>query len=208
MGLTSGIVAAFCLCMLAPPPSFSSRADSLAVSVNLEFDQSITSKAIRAIAKEEAAAIWRAYGVDLVWTGRKGTGALSLDAIVDRYDRHGDISGLPLVLGRTIIASNAGAQAPIHISFDAITVLVEHRSISNPWRQERESATGLGRVLAHEIGHVLLGAPAYHDPDGLMRTTFVADDFVWGQRSRFQLTERSAARLRARIASFSNGELR
>jgi len=79
--------------------------------------------------------------------------------------------------------------------------------LPNPWRQERGSATGLGRVLAHEIGHVLLGVPAYHDPDGLMRTTFVAEDFE-GARSRFQLMEQSVVRLRARIASLSEGQPR
>ena len=209
MGLTSGILAAFCLCMPAAPPSASSssslvHADTLAVNVNLEFDPSITSSAIKAIAKDEAAAIWRVYGVDILWTDRRSDGAMSLDAIVERDHEHVDVDGSRLVLGRTTIALNTAAQAPIHISFDAINALVERRYAANVWRQERESGTGLGRVLAHEIGHVLLGAPAYHDPDGLMRTTFVANDFVWGQRSRFQLTEQSAARLRARIASLSN----
>jgi hypothetical protein len=208
MGLTSGILAAFCLCMPAPPPSSSSHADTLAVYVNLEFDQSITSKAIKAIAKDEAAAIWKVYGVDLLWTDRQNSSALSLDVKVERYNQQIDINGSRLVLGRTAIGSNAAAPAPIHVSFDAINALTEHRYGANMWRQERESATGLGRVLAHEIGHVLLGAPAYHDPEGLMRTTFVANDFVWGQRSRFQLTEQSAVRLRARIASLSNGQPR
>jgi hypothetical protein len=207
MGLTSGIVAALCLCMPAPPASSTSHANTLAVYVNLEFDPSITSRAIKSIARDEAAAIWKVYGVDLVWTDRKAGGALSIDAMVERHNERVDIGGVPLVLGRTTIASDAAAQAPIHVSFDAITALIDRRYRASPWRQERESAMGLGRVLAHEIGHVLLGAPAYHDRDGLMRTTFVAEDFERG-RSSFQLTEQSVVRLRARIASLSDGQPR
>jgi hypothetical protein len=69
---------------------------------------------------------------------------------------------------------------------------------------EHAVALALGRVLAHELGHVLLGSPAYHDQDGLMRATFLSNDLARPERSRFRLTDRSVARLRARITSLSD----
>jgi hypothetical protein len=63
-----------------------------------------------------------------------------------------------------------------------------------------------GRVLAHELGHVLLGSPGYHDPAGLMKARFMADDLVRLERSRFRLADSSIVRLRDRIATLSEGE--
>jgi len=53
---------------------------------------------------------------------------------------------------------------------------------------------------------VLLGMPAYHDTDGLMRTTFFPDDLARPERSRFLLTHRSVARLRSRIAVITEAQ--
>ena len=64
MGPASAVVAALC---------------ALAVHINVEFDPSITSTSIKTMAKDEAAAIWSAYDVDLQWTERETPAALSLD---------------------------------------------------------------------------------------------------------------------------------
>jgi hypothetical protein len=88
------------------------------------------------------------------------------------------------------------------MSLDAVESLVERRHGIDPvLGHDLVLAWGLGRVLAHEIGHKVLGAPAYHDDNGLMRTTFLADDLARPERSRFRLAERSVARLRERMAA-------
>ena len=130
--------------------------------------------------------------------------ALTLDVNVERYPQRVDIDGSP-VLGYTTIASAPMAPAPIRVSFDAVDSLIEHRHGADPLRRQREIGIALGRVLAHEVGHVLLGAPAYHDPDGLMRAMFPSDDLVRPGRSPFRLTPQSVARLHVRIKLMADG---
>jgi hypothetical protein len=201
MQLLGSILAAFCFC--APSMSLPPQWDRLTVNVNLALDRAINSKAIARTAMEEAAAIWRPYGVDLLWTDAGTQAALSLDVIVEPSRHHVDTVGMQAVLGRTTVASGSGAPSPIRLSLAAIDSLLERQHNPNQFLYETVLATALGRVLAHEVGHVLLGAPAFHDPHGLMRTTFIPDDLARMERSQFRLTERSIARLRARIAALS-----
>jgi len=192
--------------MLSATPLFASSSppDRLAVRVHLEFDPSIESSTIRKVAQHEAADIWKRYGIDLQWTDRGGRPDLSLDAVVERDHVDPDAS---LVLGHTSVSLDASGPAPIHISFDAVNSLLrsQHGRASMPL--DHEVALALGRVLAHEVGHILLGSPAYHDPAGLMRTTFLPADLVWGPPVSFRLTERSVERLRDRMASLALPQL-
>jgi hypothetical protein len=198
MFLTNTILAAFLLCATgaaAPLPT-----ERLAVHVNVSFDESITSHAIKAGAMDEAASIWKIYGVDLQYAEPSPDTALSLDVLVERTPPSTKYTGEPAVLGHTTIASGPAVQAPLRISFDAVTALLDSQRGANPLLHDYAIAAALGRVVAHEIGHVLLGLPAYHDTDGLMRTTFFPEDLGRPERSRFLLTHRSVARLRNRIA--------
>ena len=204
MALLSGILTVFCFCAAgsAPPP----EPTVLAVHVHITFDRSITSKALETVAKEEAAAIWSDYGVELEWSDRGIEPALCLDAFVQRHRRSGPFGGAPEVLAHTTITPGAIAGAPILISFDAVDALLEQEHFANLSLHDRAVAIALGRVLAHEIGHVLLGSPGYHDPEGLMRARFLTNDLVRMERSRFRLTEGSIERLRSRIASLSDAQ--
>jgi hypothetical protein len=177
----------------------------LAVHLNLEFDRSITSADLKRIAREEAAAIWRDYDVELLWTD-EAEPALCLDVLVERNHQHVDAYGVPVVLAHTTIAGDLAIHAPIHISLDAVDALLDTAPVEAIFTRERAVATILGRVLAHELGHVLLGVPGYHDRDGLMRAKIPTQDLVRLERSRFRLSDHSAARLRARIAAFAAGQ--
>jgi hypothetical protein len=70
---------------------------------------------------------------------------------------------------------------------------------------DHDLGRGLGRVLAHEIGHVLLGAP-YHDEVGLMRAVFRPDELGELDRAPFRLTCSGVARLRGRIGLLTGTE--
>ncbi len=204
MFLTHTILAALLLSATgaaAPLPT-----ERLAVHVNVSFDDSITSQAIKAGAMEEAAMIWKIYGVDLQFAKPSADAALSLDVFVERTPPSRKHTGEPTVLGHTTIASALTSQAPLRISFDAVTALLDSQHGVNPLLHDYAIAAALGRVVAHEIGHVLLGMPAYHDTDGLMRTTFFPDDLARPERSRFMLTHRSVARLRSRIAVITEAQ--
>jgi hypothetical protein len=201
MRLLTSTAVAFCLSI--PNMSPLRGPEALAVHVNLEFDRSITSETIKEAMTEEAAAIWRAYDVDLQWTERTDPAALCLDVAVERRGRHAGLVGSLSVLARTTLGRGLAAQASIRISFDAIDSLLGPGYSPNPLLHGRVVGLALGRVLAHEIGHVLLGEPTYHDPEGLMRATFFTDDLARPERSRFRLANRSVVRLRARIAFLS-----
>ena len=198
--LVTVIIVAATAPLFATPRTSSPQTNRLAVQVNLEFDPSITSSTIKTIARDEAAAIWKVYGVDLLWTDPAAPAALTLDVIVERSPQRLDVDG-PSVLGHTTIASAPAAPAPIRVSFNAIEVLLTRRHGAYPLSHSREMGTAFGRVLAHEIGHVLLGTQ--HDSGGLMRPAFRSDDLVWPDRSLFRLMPPSLARLRVRMASWS-----
>jgi hypothetical protein len=181
---------------------------AFAVQVHVAFDPTISSTAIRRIVKEEAAAIWKPYGVELVFSEDgdvtdPAPGLPRIDVTVERSARRAGES--QPVLARATIAPGRLVPDAIRISFDAVDVVIEDHYGDHPGLHDFTIATALGRVLAHELGHVLLGPPGYHDPIGLMRATFPADDLVRTERSRFQLTGLSIARLHERIGTWADG---
>jgi len=70
---------------------------------------------------------------------------------------------------------------------------------------DHDLGRALGRVLAHEIGHVLLAAPN-HANAGLMRAAFRADELAALDRAPFCLTCIGVSRLENRIRSMSGSE--
>jgi hypothetical protein len=174
----------------------------LTVRVNITFDRSLSSKALQVAAKKEASAIWADYGVALEWTETGAPPDLSLDAIAERRHEHVNHDRV-LVLGRTTIGSGSETPEPIHISLDAMDALFDQQPAGDVTLHNYSLAIALGRVLAHELGHVLLGSPGYHDPVGMMRAKIPVGDLIRLERSQFGLTPQSVARLRARIASLA-----
>jgi hypothetical protein len=203
--MSSVLAVAYCaFCVWSAAPSPSPRPDTLAVRVNVEFDRSIASNVIRDIVKDEASAIWSVYGVELLWADSDVGAALRLDAVITRQQAGPVVAHSHPVLGHATIDDSGVVRGPIHIWFDTIDSLLRRRESSNPALYDREFARALGRVLAHELGHVLLGT--CHDPDGLMRASFFGDDLARLDRRRFQLMDGSAGRLRAHITTLSEAQ--
>jgi len=145
----------------------------------------------------EAAAIWSPYNVVV-------TGAEPL-----RADRH-DAVTLTVVMNRTPATMDPmwraplgavdfdEAGAPLHIVTVFIVRLVKMIEEARLWhipawewpRVIREQVVGraMGRVIAHEIGHVLLRTTG-HAPRGLMRAVQRADELVDPARSRYRLPD-------------------
>jgi hypothetical protein len=191
------------MCSAAPPPS--RPPDTLTVSVNLRFDRSITSTLIKTVLKDEVAAIWNTYGVEIQWSDSDVGVAAHYDVLVARHQPGAVLSRSELVLGITTIDRTGVVCGPIRIWFDTIESLFPQGHI-NGLLHDREMATALGRVLAHELGHALLGIPTYHDRDGLMRAAFHADDLGRFDRQRFLLADGSVGRLRARIEHLTDAQ--
>jgi hypothetical protein len=199
--LTSGVCAAICaLCWSSVGAPAAQPVDTLTVHLKLGFDPSITSKMVKDVVREEAAAIWKPYGVDLVWSAEADDSApLHYDvAIVRQGGAAGHRVSEP-VLGRTVLNPQGVVRGPIRIFLDSVDALLDELHGGNPWLHDPELARALGRVLAHELGHVLLGPPRYHDAEGLMRTKFTSEDLGRVDRTRFKLAARSVERLQSEM---------
>src|SRR5262249_13264596 len=70
--------------------------------------------------------------------------------------------------------------------------------------RDRMIGRAYGRVLAHEIGHLLLAMPT-HDTTGLMRTSFSARDLVSPGREHLTIGRNLIIRLQERLAMLRGG---
>jgi hypothetical protein len=178
---------------------------TLGVRIRLRSARSVPIARIADNVRDETEAVWRPYGIQLEWVDAdtleaRATG-VSVDVTVERpYARVGGIERAS-TLGRTFVGPDTWGWRPIRVSFDAVMkVLADGTSgASGPGRvPELYLSRALGRVLAHEIGHVLINA-AEHDRTGLMRASFNADQLALPDRSPFRLACATADRLRHRF---------
>jgi hypothetical protein len=195
---------ALCICAMAVVHANESA--TFIIEIQLRFDPAIASSPVARGIKEEATDIWRPYGVHLKWTDDRaaeaGPADLALEVRIEQRPEESVRRGAATVLGQTSVPVNAPNAPPIHVWYGAVQHMLALRTASQlsqmPLVHNREMARALGRVLAHEIGHLLLGAP-YHDRTGLMRLTFPADELVELSRARFLLSSNSIPRLRSRL---------
>jgi hypothetical protein len=189
--------------MLAPARVPVDRADRFDIQIHLQIDRSIAQKLRLPELREEAEQIWRPYGVRITWSDCSIEGEpFPLTAVLGwELERSGVPDG-PTVLGRAFVEPRDPPTRPIRVSFQATEQILALRR--NAWTSiaghlhERELARALGRVLAHEIGHVLLALRA-HEQTGLMRAVFTPDELAAPERSPFALAPNSIGRLRSRI---------
>ena len=177
------------------------------IGVRLWIARTITSRWIVEELKREVERIWTPYGIQLAWTDATSTEShrLSIQVTLERETDLPDDARA--VLGRVLVAPDDPVPYPIHVSFDATRELLLRRT--GPGRislaqmvPESEMARALGRVVAHEIGHVLIGT-SYHDTSGLMRANFSADMLAGPDRTPFRLTCRTARQLIRGLAAAS-----
>ena len=196
-------VAAWCVCGVAG--AHAHEAERFDVSIRLHVDRSITSRLAKSVLKEETAGIWRPYGVQIEWpdagTADAGANGFALDVTLQPRIEENERLRWTTVLGSARVDLDAPGRPPIRVSVDATESVLTLRKGPGAIAQfvtGRDLARALGRVLAHEIGHVLLGAP-YHDDAGLMRAAFLPDELAEPDRALFRLTCTDVARLNARL---------
>jgi hypothetical protein len=183
------------------------------VGVHLRIDRSIATAIDTRVLKEETAGLWRPYGVDLRWDEtsavRAGTGGSPLEVIVAPRLPGIAIPGGPAILGQATLTLEGLSRRPILVSFNAtqrvLALQTNRRAAILQSEQDYELARALGRVLAHEIGHVLLAIPN-HDTVGLMRPVFLPNELAESDRMPFRLTCGAVGRLRSRIRVITAGQ--
>jgi hypothetical protein len=178
--------------------------DVFNIRVHLQIDPSSRSTFVAADLKEETAGLWRPYGVHIEWVDADAGGAaprsFCLEAILEGKLRVRDEPKRTTILGRAIVNLDGPSAQPIRVSVDATDQVLVSRRAASPVAivHTRELSRALGRVLAHEIGHVLLG-PYRHDAAGLMRAAFLPDELAAPSRAAFRLSGSGLGQLRSRI---------
>lgn len=150
--------------------------------------------------------VWAPYGVTFCWAegprGCEGIEArvrvlvaddLPVSAVAETARRP--------VVGRITFHGDAPG-SEIVLSLSAARHLVVHATLGGRPISEWPSAIAehfvprvMGRALAHEIGHYVLGTRD-HASRGLMSASFRPDDVTLGSESRFSLLRSDAARMR------------
>jgi hypothetical protein len=138
---------------------------------------------------------------------RVARGGVLLDANVERQFSRRRAPEWPTVLGLVGTEADTPSLRLIHISFDAIANALAHRTRTGRRPVpgivlDSELVRALGRVLAHEIGHVLIGIPG-HDRAGLMRPSFGSEELADPDSKPFRLTCDSADRVRRRVGALT-----
>ena len=186
----------------------SESAAEICLDVNLGFAGRYVSPRLVESMQTEASSIWKRYDVMIQWSAPPGgvrcAQALgSFDVLVDvKRLRAGEL--FKPVLGGTWMTPSGIDRAPIRIDRDATEQLIRSLAVEELSRRlgrsdidSRDVGRALGRVLAHEIGHVLLGT-SQHQRRGLMRSTFSAGDLVDPQPRTYDLSSEEVERLRER----------
>jgi len=155
-------------------------------------------------ALEEAAAIWRGAGLTLQSVVDPAEPGRSLRVVIENAAPGASRRMLPL---GWIGFDADGPTEDIHVSFsNALTLLQDVNGAEAVFRltsAERNAllSRAIGRALAHELGHYLLGSRA-HTRTGLMQTARPATDFFGQGRERFVIARSQERIVAARWPRF------
>lgn len=183
-------------------------AAGICVNVELRFWDA-PSPVLVASLQRETEMLWEPYELRIHWAGR--TAASCVDAqgtfrvLVDRSARSAGATPAA-TLGRTTVPVGRIGTLPVYIDQEATEEALEALSagdlmllVGHPFEAPADVGRALGRVLAHEIGHVILGAPG-HQPRGLMRFAFPPAELIGHSRQAYRLSSLEQVRLRQREA--------
>jgi hypothetical protein len=166
-------------------------------------DDQRASRRIREIAIAEASAIWSEYGVTLVRGDSDAPATFMIDVAIESTGAPTPSGDGPRVLGQMRPAAAASEPDHILVSLHEVRSLLKWQAADQPLLPDEIAARALGRVLAHEVGHVLLGPQ--HDASGLMQPVFASSDLAAWERTRFRLTKNGIDRLKRRAGELAQG---
>ena len=130
---------------------------------------------------------WRNCDVAELCAISPARGELVIRIVRSRGVAHGTTA---LVLGEAFVDTRKRTGVLATVFVDRVELLAG--------LSETDSALLLGRAIAHEIGHLLLGSNA-HSVSGLMRAHWTPADIRRHARADWQLTGEDAAAIRRRL---------
>jgi hypothetical protein len=175
-----------------------------ALKIALTLDPQLPPQVAR-LAVEEAAAIWRPYGVTVEASASSlpcpdpGAVISTLAVRIQPGRPNPGVRSAPFAAVRFF---NGEPESTLLLYYEAITSLALGRAevggarVSDGPRslRERMAARVVGRALAHEIGHWLLRSRA-HSAAGLMRAAHPTSHMLAAHRRHFTLAPEDVARL-------------
>lgn len=161
-------------------------------------------EAARASMVDTTAAIWRRQGIEIDWLPASTTAPVAanrLRAMVVQRRKQSEKAHEPFAVAELIRSANGHPVALVSIESAQrlVTSLRGRAGYELIVIDQRRLGMVLGRALAHEIGHYLLGT-ATHSADGLMRPQFSAFEFADPGDGIFTLDSDAASWLRSRSA--------
>lgn len=182
------------------------------VGAVLDIPSTVPVRQLRAMT-EEAAAIWRPYHVSIDWlTAAQPPGPEDVPIVIRMPplsasdSRHGRPPRRPL---GSVLFVDGIPDGVVTLSAATVeTVILAEGWNGRPLTEApiavRQDIVGraLGRVLAHELGHYLLGQKG-HARVGLMRAAFKGDELVATDRRAFHLQSNELAALDVRLAELT-----
>ncbi len=130
--------------------------------------------------RDEATRIWLRHGIALIWTQQPRAECIAVVPIVF------DADGLSKLAGgkhkdALAVTVFSGASRIVYVSvpraFEMLSQLREIMRIDSNGERDVRGGTLIGRVVAHELGHVLLTTMS-HSKTGLMRPVFGLRDVL------------------------------
>lgn len=159
---------------------------------------------------KESDAIWREAGFHFVWRRGGVNAPANLRVLIGGgLLAEGERSG-PLRLTRLawigvdargvpepqIYVSHASAVEYLRASGATVGAL----NVMPTLQREMYLARALGRALAHEVGHYLMGSGA-HAATGLMKAVHSSTEFFGAERRQFRIAQPERLRMAARVTS-------
>jgi hypothetical protein len=153
--------------------------------------------------QREASRIWLRHGVTLIWNDPTATTCDTIEQIVFNDEELLRLAGgrKDTALARTVFL---GRSRTIYVSaLRAFAMLAEVSdkfvNVATTGERDFRGGTLLGRVVAHELGHVLLPTMA-HSKNGLMRPVFGLKDVLSDDARLYDLSAGESSRLAMRFS--------
>jgi len=153
--------------------------------------------------REEATRIWKRHGISLSWTQPVSALCPTIIPLIFDDDELVKLAGgkTDTALGRTVFL---GRSQSIYVSVArAFTMLNQLRNetvrLDGAGERDYRGGTLLGRVVAHELGHVLL-TTLEHSKTGLMRPVFGLRDVLSDDERTIALSPVESDRLAMRFS--------
>jgi hypothetical protein len=156
----------------------------------------------RASMIDEATTIWRRQGVDIKWlpaTADRPVASNRLRVLIVQKRLSLNRVAEPVPIGELVqpVTGHPFALISIEGAQQLMSSVRGRAGYALISRDERRLGMVLGRALAHEIGHYLLGTHT-HARNGLMRPNFNALEFADLRSGTFELDHDAATWLRSR----------